>query len=339
MTFSREFPEKLRDKLTAKVLYTEKLKDDIYRVKVKDENNRYKPIDKVFPAIRDGYIDFYYKGGRLFEFTEKGFATHLKYGFVCNDDEDDTNICETAISRKKVIKNYTEGYDRIKERCALYNKGRESSFVAKLFDNYSYVTNNRDSDITGKQEDDIVVLDIEAAFSNPEVPKKGQKKEKDKKQPKKVDKPDIVLFHKKKQLIKFVEAKLYSNDELSALAKLEYPDNENALSEQKMVPKVINQIKRYEGQITKQKNQIKEAYTKYINIVNDLFDLDLKNDNITICEKVGLIFFNYDGAHEQSAKYKQIRDRLEKSMDDKRDLYPIGDTDQAKLYQLFRNIK
>ena len=326
MAFKRSLSKELRNKLKNEPLYKEKLLDDIYKIKTKDEKGRVQPIDKVFPAIRDGYIDFYYKGGRLFEYTDKGYATNLKYGFVCKDDENDVDVYETALLKKKVVENFAEGYDRIKERCALYNKVHESSFVAKLFDNYSYVTNNRDSDVTGHEEDDIVVLDVEAAFSND---KKTEKQ-------KKVDKPDIVLFHKKEQLIKFVEAKLYSNDELSTLEKLDSADCDEVLSEKGMVPKVINQIRRYERQIKTQKEEIKEAYTEYINIVNDLFGLKLKNDDIKVCEEVGLIFFNYDGAHVQSDKYKRIKQTLESSIEDKRNLYPVGNTDNANLKQLFR---
>ena len=34
---------------------------------------------KVFPALRNDLIDFYHKGGRLFQFYKNDFKTHLKY--------------------------------------------------------------------------------------------------------------------------------------------------------------------------------------------------------------------------------------------------------------------
>ncbi len=40
-------------------------------------------------AIRNGYIDFYHKGGRLFKFDKKGFQTHIKYAAVIEKDKKD----------------------------------------------------------------------------------------------------------------------------------------------------------------------------------------------------------------------------------------------------------
>jgi hypothetical protein len=323
MTFKREFSEDLRKKLKEKTLFREKLLKDIFNVKVKDKNGRCKPIDKVFPAIRDGYIDFYYKGGRLFEFTDKGeFKTNVKYGFVPSDEiikgYTDISIEELKSKELSKVTDFIDGYKNIKERCALYNKALESAFVAKLFDNYSYVTST----------EDIVLLDIEAAFSK-----------QDEKAKKKQDRPDIVLYHKKKQLIKFVEAKLYSNNELSSSIEIDIVDEGDNVTETIKVPKVIKQIHGYEKQIKAHKTEIKNAYTKYIKTVNDLFGLNLPYDKIEICEKVGLIFFNYSGADEVSDRYKQIREKLEDALDDKRNVYPIGDTDGAKLKKLFRNFE
>jgi hypothetical protein len=293
MVFERKFSNIAE--LKNEPLY-KKLKADIYTTKASD---------KVFPAIRKGEVHFYYKGGRLFKYTVGGFETHLKYGFVCNDRIKDKDITESNLNDMQIITNFVDGYKRIKERCALYNKELESFYVSKLFNKYSYVT--------GK---DIVLLDIEAALTGSE-------------------RADIVLYDTKRQIIKFVEAKLYSNGELSASEESKQILPAETVPQKETAPKVIEQIKRYEKEIKKQKDDIKKAYKKYIDIVNELFNLKLPNDNITISEKVGLIFFGFNGNDVKSEAFDKKKEALKKHIDEK-NIYPIGNTDNAALKQLLR---
>jgi hypothetical protein len=105
---------------------------------------------KVFLAIRKNEIDFYYKGGRLFKFDDKGFATHIKYAAVIEDNGD--YLSENELGEYKLISDFSANYERIKENCALYS-GIESLGVSAIYHNHSYLS-----------KEDIVVLDIEVSF-------------------------------------------------------------------------------------------------------------------------------------------------------------------------------
>ena len=296
MAFERNF--KNFDDLERAPLF-EKLKNDILINKA---------AKKVFPAIRKNEIHFYYKGGRLFKFSGKSFTTHLKYAFVCKDDEKNRDVTMSVLKDIKVA-DFTQGYKRIKERCALYNKGLESFFVSKLFKKYSYVTS----------KEDVVLLDIEAALTRE-------------------NRADMVLYDKKKQIIKFVEAKLFSNGELKSSKKTETVPNEEITPKKVTDKSVIDQIERYEGKIAEKEKEIKEAYKNYIDVVNKLFGLKLPNNEIKISKKVGLIFFDFNGNDVSSQAIEKKKKELLSSeyKIDERNIYAVGDTNNASLWQLLR---
>jgi hypothetical protein len=83
----------------------------------------------VFLAIRNNYIDFYHKGGRLFEFGKNGFKTHTKYASVIDNNGD--YLTEAELSKCKIIPDFCENYPRIKENCALYS-GVEAAGVSTI---------------------------------------------------------------------------------------------------------------------------------------------------------------------------------------------------------------
>jgi hypothetical protein len=189
----------------------------------------------VFPAIRGGYIDFYYKGGRLFTF-QKEFCTHKKYASVIKSE--DNYVLESDFGHRiKLIKNFSEGYHSIKENCSRYSRD-EAEGVSKLYHKYPYV----------RRDLDIVVLDIEISFKGVEDDKTQ-------------DRIDILLFNKKTHALRFYEAKHFSNKEIWATKK--------------KLPKVISQIKQYQKQIKEQKPDILKQYANYIRIMNDLFNCEL----------------------------------------------------------------
>ena len=117
-----------------------------------------------------------------------------------------------------------------------------------------------------------MVLDIEVSFAS---------MDEDKKQ----DRIDILLFNKRKQSLQFVEAKHYSNKEIWSTG----------------TPKVIKQINRYNFQITKQRDDILKAYTEYINVINNLFNLSLPKST-TLENKTILLIFGFDNDHYQIRK-------------------------------------
>jgi hypothetical protein len=209
------------DRLKDERLFTEKLKPDI-------------ETGTVFPAIRAGRVDFYYKGGKLFSY-DKGFSTHKKYASVIRSDKD--YISESDLQQNaKVITNFSEGYEQIKENCSLYS-GVEAEGVSRIYHKYPFVN----------IELDIVVLDIEISFKS----KSGGRSQ---------DRIDILLLNKMTQKIRFYEAKHYSNSEL--------------WSQEGTSPRVISQIKRYEEQIEQEGTDILSQYHNYVTLLVFGYDRD-----------------------------------------------------------------
>ena len=126
MAFERKLSEEIIAKLTQEQLYSKCLLPDI-----KDGN--------VFPAIRKDKITFYYKGGSLFSYDGDGFKTNIKFAsvFKISGAKDEIYINEQDLSNVEKINDFIEGYDRIKENCALYS-GVEAIGVSEVCRKYSY---------------------------------------------------------------------------------------------------------------------------------------------------------------------------------------------------------
>lgn len=220
--FARDLSQQTIDSLLSNKLFRDKLEPDIQK-------------GVVFPAIRKGYIDFYHKGGRLFNY-QKEFSTHKKYASVIKYDND--YISESDFPQKiQLIQDFAEGYSQIKENCGLY-LGEEANGVSSVYHKHSFV----------KKDNDIVVLDIEVSFKS---------QNEDKKQ----DRIDLLLFNKKTQKLRFYEAKHYSNQELWSAAGTK--------------PEVISQINRYEAQIALERENILKQYGLYVGIMNSLLGCNL----------------------------------------------------------------
>jgi hypothetical protein len=233
-------------------LYTEKLKPDI-------------DAGVVFPAIRDGYIDFYHNGGRLFTFKQN-FSTHRKYASVIKSKNDYVSEADIA-KRVKLITDFCDGYEEIKENCSLYS-GVEAEGVSRLYHKYPFT----------KNDVPVVVLDIEVSF---------EARSKDRNQ----DRIDILLFNKDTQQLRFYEAKHYSNGELWAA--------------EGNPPKVVSQIKRYQEHIAVNGDHILSQYCNYVRIMNDLLGCNLPEPK-SIDEKVTLFVFGYDRDQQKGRMQKLL---------------------------------
>jgi hypothetical protein len=142
----------------------------------------------VFFAIRNNQIDFYYKGGRLFNFDKFGFKTHLKYASVIKSNGKDY-LTEKELVNYKLASDFDTNYLRIKENCSNYS-GVESKGVSEIYHKHSYLSNSN-----------VVVLDIEVSFQSIDELDKH-------------DRIDILLYNKSKRTLQFVEAKHFSNKEI-----------------------------------------------------------------------------------------------------------------------------
>lgn len=189
----------------------------------------------VFMAIRNGYLDFYHKGGRLFKFDKNGFQTHIKYASVIEKQNKDY-LTQSEIGKYKTSIEFDKSYSRIKENCGNY-AGIEAIGVANLYSQHSYMSKS-----------DIVVLDVEVSFKS---------NNKDKKQ----DRIDILLFNKKTKTLQFVEAKHYSNGEIKSNTKPKVINQIDRYKKQINNPKV--------------NKEILEAYQNYINIINKICNINL----------------------------------------------------------------
>lgn len=232
--FKRNLRSITIDRLQGNKLFAERLRPDIEK-------------GTVFPAIRGNYLDFYYKGGKLFSY-QKEFSTHKKYASAIKSKRE--YISELDLQQKiELITNFFDGYEQIKENCSLYS-GVEAEGVSRIYHKYPFTDNSLD----------IVVLDIEIAF---------RAKTKERTQ----DRIDILLLNKKTQQLRFYEAKHYSNSGLWATEGIP--------------PKVVSQIERYEGQIERETTAILSQYCNYVRIVSNLFGCGLpepksKDNKVTL---------------------------------------------------------
>ena len=131
--------------------------------------------------------------------------------------------------------------------------GVEAEGVSSLYHGGSYLSEN-----------EIEVLDIAVSF-------------KSYKEGKKQARIDILLYNRSSKSLQFVEAKHFSNKEIWSTKE----------------PKVINQIKRYEKQIDKRKQEILREYSTYVLILNRMFGIDLPQPE-KVEDAVTLLIFGFD---------------------------------------------
>lgn len=275
--FKRKMNEELQKKLIDEPLFNELLPD-------------IKETGEVFPAIRNEVIDFYHKGGRLFSYDKEGFKTHIKYASAYKKHPK-SYITESMLRGLETIKNFTDGYNRIKENCSLYS-GVESQGVSKIYENYSFAS------IKSKNSP-IVVLDIEVSFESIDENRLQ-------------DRIDVLLFEKEENRLIFCEAKHFSNSEIWA------EEAENI--------KVVKQIKRYASQLKDKQDQILAAYSNYIRTIKSLFQIILPEPD-KICPIVPLIIFGFDRDQLKG----RFRELFREKIGDDITYYPIGNVSAIKL--------
>ena len=218
---------------------------------------------KVFPAIRNNSIAFYYKGSLLFKFDKNGFQTHYKflidnsYGklgdgpyVVCNGERDGK-----VKPAGMIIDNFYDGYESIKQTIGVYAK--PEALLTSGFYKRSFL-----SDEGSKSR--YVLLDIEVAFEKPNNAVFEMRDENNedpsstgKKSRKKLDRIDAVLYDTKKYQIVFCEVKRFDDDRLSSIGGKD--------------PEVILQLGNYKTQIGVSEDSIVSSYNNAFKLYNELF--------------------------------------------------------------------
>lgn len=281
MQFQRKVSRELIEKLKKEPLFN-KLKND----------------REVFPAVRDGSINFYYGGGRLFSYDGR-FRTHHKYASVIKTPvKGRTDVTELDLKAKPLVESFMEGYDRIKENCINY-AGDEARGVAEMCSRFSFTKNN-------KENRNVLILDVEIGLSGikqDDEPERGVKKS-----GKKWDRIDLLLFHTKTRLLRFFEVKTYYNSEIKGSK-----------------PKIGSQIRRYRDQLRNKYDELLEAYSGHIDIINQLFNLNLDGPERIDLEP-RLLVFGYD--RPQQKEINNIIKQLESKH--KLSIYGIGGIERIK---------
>lgn len=178
---------------------------------------------EIFCAIRKNQIDFYYKGGRLFNFDINGFKTHVKYAAVIEPNGKDY-ITQDDMKKFKLATDFESNYKRIKENCSKYSHV-EALGVSEIYHKNSYLSSNN-----------VVVLDIEVSFKSLT---EGTKQ----------DRIDILFYNKETATLQFVEAKHYSNTEIRSktepkvISQIKKYENQIMTRKNEILIEITNYIK------------------------------------------------------------------------------------------------
>jgi hypothetical protein len=258
------------ESLKQEPLFTkEYLLDDIEKGYLQGKRKRF-----VFPAVRNERIDFYLGGGKLFSYLKPPrdekhrFVTNHKYASVlCGNKTDYISEPTLQGSEIRLIKDFREGYKRIKENCEKYS-GDEALGVSSLYERFSCAQ---------KEKLPVVILDIEASFASAENQESSLADDENNTS----DRIDIVSLDTESGMIRFIEAKHYSN--------------RDSLRSKSGEPKVIGQMKRYAGQIENENKQsgILEAYREHVKVINELFSAQIPEPK-SIDPKPILLIFGFD---------------------------------------------
>ena len=225
-------------------------------------------LDKnVFLAIRDDNVGFYHEGGKLFGLDSKGFKTHFKFASVIDPNNEKDSYLTKTDLSELKLISDFEKGYSQIKENCSNYSGVEAKGVSKLYSESSY--------LSGKN---VVVLDIEVSFATDDDEKTQ-------------DRIDIVLLNTKNKKLLFVEAKHFSNGEIWSTS----------------TPKVIKQLDKYKKQIIRREKEILEEYSKYVDIINELFvpsQLLPKPTSIDD-KKVVLLIFGFD-KNQKEGRLKEL---------------------------------
>jgi len=298
--FVRKFSEDAVSALKKTPLFQGHLRSDIVGGECKGKHF-------VFPAVRNEEIHFYWGGGRLFSYKmSSGYSTNQKFASVLIGKDGDISEDILNSPAVRLIEDFCEGYDRIKENCKNYS-GLEALGVSSLYERFSCAR---------KGAAGVVILDIEASFAkdgNVETTDEGQRK-------KKSDRIDIISMDTQNGMLRFIEAKHYSNGELRSSSG---------------EPAVVGQMKRYEKQIKNRHPQILEAYKNQAKVINKIFSGSIPEPSSVDLHPI-LLIFGFDNDQKKGYLTSNIIPSLEAH--DLR-VYSVGDVKKQELEIVFRGGK
>lgn len=254
---------------------------DLYKKLLKDDKD-------IFMAFRKSEIDFYYKGSRIYKYTSKGFSSHKKYS-LNTVYKNDILLDDLSKNKIEIIKDILENHEYIKKNGKEKSK-KEDKGISNLY-SQDYFSQN-----------EIFLLDIEIALYDNESK----------------DRIDLLLYDNKNCVLKFIEAKDYSNKEL--------------WSKEKEIPDVVKQINRYNKRLNDKNiyDKILNEYTKYIEILRNQFNLEI-NIPKKIEKEVSLYMFGFDNEQKNRINRLLIKNNSLGSIP----YYFYGDSSSVKIENLF----
>ena len=209
----------------------------------------------------------------------------------------------------QAISSFQEGYERIKENCSLYS-GVEAQGVAQVYGKFSCAKRQRLSS--------VVVLDIEISLRRDG---ESQEPEPEKSSRAKSDRIDLLLFDTESGILRFFEAKDFSNGEIRA--------------NQDKDPRIVKQMHRYERQLNRVhvQREILKGYEAHVEVINKLFRPEKPLPEPQGVDPIPrLLVFGFDMA-QLTAKLKKEVKRLEECYG--YSIYAIGDIKQVNAGTLF----
>lgn len=283
MNFRRCFSDPAIKNMSEEKLFKERLRDDVR------QNN-------VFPAVREGRMDFYYKGGLLFSYDGSRFATDPKHASIINGNDRGSHAADTSVQEAN---GYVEEYARIKELCSLYSNEERKS-VSQLYEKYSCAKQER--------SDSVVVLDIEICMTEDS----GQHT------------IDLLLFDTESGALRFFEAKGYWNKAIRA--KEGDPD----------IVEQMNRYKDQLNADDNVRNVMLENYRAHRDIINQLFEPKPELPMPKFVDPIPrLLIFGFD-EDQRRGKLKGEIEILEGNPDNPdMFVYAIGDIERVELGDMF----
>lgn len=262
---------------------------------------------EVFPAIRNGRVDFYSQGGKLFSYTTRsGFITHIKYASVLTSDR--FYVSEADLPNLKPISSFPEQYNRIKENCALY-PGVEAQGVSRLLESFHPVTSG--------ELPMVIPLDIEISFDS------AQDQNCEDTVGRKMDRVDILFYNTASRSLRFCEAKHFTNQKIWA--------------KQGRRPQVVGQLERYRRQIKMRENEILSQYQRYVILLNQLLGLSLPGP-LSIDDEfpVFLLVFGFD-SNQRDGRLRSLL--LDDGSLENEPYYFCGDVGNVQLSNMWAGTK
>jgi ribonuclease J len=268
------------------------------------KRNELKPLKLLKSEVKNG-------NGKIFPALRKGNINFYYFGGVLY-----TLTCQTIGRRNKNYKKYNDGvtndmceYEqrRRQNENRFSSEGGNDQERALLSALYPFTYSDKKAN--------VVVLDIEVRLNGKIHTGK---------------KCDMVLLNKSKREIMFVEAKIFTD------SRVRVTKDE--------VPPVVEQVNAYSQSIAEQRKWIPQQYIEFIQIMNQVFEIDLlkgfdSSNELTLIEPAKLLVFNTPASErrDENLNWKHSYEMIENGLGKENVMWHEG-TDAPCLEQVWEKL-